>query len=109
MKDNFKNEFHFLRIYCLSIYKDEDREEGRAILRAIMRQEKDEVGLEDDSDLQGHMADYHFTAPELAFIEKGYVNSENFMLSFGLKFYNDEDCQEAKAIVRAFMTDDEEC
>ncbi|KAI4277940.1 MAG: hypothetical protein L6R35_006114, partial [Caloplaca aegaea] len=35
-KDNYRSEFHFLRIHGLSIYKDEDRNEGRHILRAFM-------------------------------------------------------------------------
>jgi hypothetical protein len=36
LKDEWRDEFHFLRAYRLSIYKDEDREEGRAIVRAFI-------------------------------------------------------------------------
>lgn len=36
LKTHYGNEFNFLRDYGLSIFKDEDREEGRAILRAFM-------------------------------------------------------------------------
>ena len=36
LKTHYGNEFKFLRVYGLSIYKDEDREEGRTILRAMM-------------------------------------------------------------------------
>lgn len=39
LKKHFKNEFNFLRMYGLSIFKGEDREEGRAILRAMIEAE----------------------------------------------------------------------
>ncbi|ERF70537.1 hypothetical protein EPUS_08599 [Endocarpon pusillum Z07020] len=39
LKDNWGNEFHFLISYGLRIYNDEDREEGKLILRAIMEAE----------------------------------------------------------------------
>ena len=41
LKENFSNEFTFLRAYGLSIYKEEDREEGRRILRAFMADESE--------------------------------------------------------------------
>ena len=37
LKQHYGNEFHFLRAYWLSIYKEKDREEGRSILRALMQ------------------------------------------------------------------------
>ena len=111
LKANFGGEFHFLRQHGLSIYKEEDRDEGRTILRALMAQDEeyeneDEDEGEDDYDFERHLADHHFTEEQLDFIERGYGSSMAFMHSFGLKFYNDEDCEEAKAIVEAFMTDD---
>ncbi len=36
LKDNWGDEFHFLRAYALSIYKEEDRDEGRRIVRGFM-------------------------------------------------------------------------
>jgi hypothetical protein len=51
------------------------------------------------------MADYHFDERSLDWIEKHYGNSRNFMFSHGLKFYDDDDCAEAQAIVRAIMED----
>ena len=36
VKRHYGNEFKFLRDYGLSIYKDEDREEGRIIVRSLM-------------------------------------------------------------------------
>lgn len=42
LKQHFGNEFKFLTQYGLKIYDDEDREEGRLILRAIMAGSDDE-------------------------------------------------------------------
>lgn len=39
LKDNFGDEYHFLLCYGLSIYKEDDREEGRAIARGMMAQD----------------------------------------------------------------------
>lgn len=39
LNDNFGGEFHFLLAYGLSIHKEDDREEGRAIARAMMAQD----------------------------------------------------------------------
>jgi len=113
LRENYRSEFQFLRDFGLSIYKDEDREEGRAILRSMMQSEEEEE-LEDDEDenegediessLEGHMADYHFTDAELEYIEKGYGNSMNFLYSYGLKFYNDDDCEEGRSILKVLMS-----
>lgn len=115
LKENYGSEFHFLIQYGLKIQVQEDREEGRVILRAIMREDEvsedeEEDDKEDDfdeSEFEGHQADYNFTHPQLDWIEKYHHNSEQFMMSFGLKFYDDEDVQEAKAIVEALMNGDD--
>ncbi|KAI5781104.1 hypothetical protein DFH27DRAFT_488371 [Peziza echinospora] len=39
LKTHFRDEYHFLQMYGLSIYKEEDREEGRAMLRAFVADE----------------------------------------------------------------------
>ena len=104
----------------LSIYKDEDREKGRSILRAMMDQDDLRNGdsSSDEDDDAGSvcsvdappgqaLADSYFDEEELKFVNKHYGGSINFMFSFGLKFYNPEDGDEAQAIARAFMTDDE--
>ncbi|KAF5859752.1 hypothetical protein ETB97_002474 [Aspergillus alliaceus] len=44
LKRHHRTEFNFLRVHGLSIFKDEDREEGRAILRAVMSNDGDEPG-----------------------------------------------------------------
>ena len=35
VKDNHKSEYHFLKDHGLNIYKEDHREEGRAILRTM--------------------------------------------------------------------------
>jgi hypothetical protein len=115
LKENYGGEFHFLMQHGLKIHSDEDREEGRAILRAIMHEdemsEDEESGDQEvdfnESDLEGHQADYNFTDRQLDWIEKNYRNSEQFMITYGLKFYDNEDLEEAKAIVEAMMDGDD--
>jgi hypothetical protein len=52
-----------------------------------------------------YAADHNFTDEQLEFIRRGWGNSERFMLSLGLRFYIHEDCEEAKIIVRALMSE----
>ena len=117
LKDNnYKDEFHLLREQGLSIYKEEDRAEGRLIMRAIMEQDQDHDGeggngdnsflRELEEDPMSHMADYSFSAEQLDWIKKHYKHSANFLHSYGLKPFEDGDCQEGKAIVQAMMDDD---
>lgn len=115
LKKNFGSEYHFLIQHGLKIHVDEDREEGRAILRAVMREDEmsedeesdDKEDGFDESEFEGHQADYNFTDRQLDWIEKNYHNSEQFMISYGLKFYDDDDLQEAKVIVEAMMNEDD--
>ncbi|KKZ66568.1 hypothetical protein EMCG_07682 [[Emmonsia] crescens] len=43
LKKHYKSEFHFLRVNGLKIYKNEDRGEGRLIVRAMMRTKEEDV------------------------------------------------------------------
>lgn len=120
LKKYYGGEFHFLRDHGLNIHKEEDREEGRSLMRQLMsndmiemeghvdedEDDNDDDDEESDEDLQGHVADYAFDEKCLEWIEKHYGNSERFMLCYGLKFYNDEDCQEAAQIARTLMAPD---
>ena len=112
LKKHWGGEFHFLRCYGLKIYDEEDREEGRTILRSMMSPENsDEVDDGNSSensflpDLEedpcSHVADYIFSEEELDCIKLNYGNSHKFLICHGLKFYDDGDCQEGKAIVQA--------
>lgn len=105
LKDFYGNEFKFLQAYELSIDKDEDREKGRAFVRALMRAEED-CGWEEDQEtkaIAGHLADYNFTDQELEFFERHWKNAMSFMYSHGLIFYDKEDLKKAQIIVRASM------
>ncbi|CAN9293372.1 unnamed protein product [Alternaria alternata] len=100
LKKNYGSEFHFLM----------QSRRRKAILRAIMQEsdmsEDEDPDNEDDfdeSEFEGHQADYNFTERQLDWIEKSFGNSEQFMISHGLKFYDDEDLEEAKAIAEAMM------
>lgn len=42
LKKHFNNEFIFLRSHMLNIHKEEDRQEGRQLLRFLMWKEEDE-------------------------------------------------------------------
>ena len=115
LKKNYGSEFHFLNQYGLKIQSEADREEGRGILRAVMREDdmlsdsssSDKEDDFDESEFQGHQADYNFTDRQLDWIEKYYHNSEQFMVSYGLKFYSDEDLRKAQVIVEAMMNEDD--
>ncbi|KAH7151668.1 hypothetical protein B0J13DRAFT_522014 [Dactylonectria estremocensis] len=89
LKKHYGSEFKFLQSHGLSIYKDEDREEGRAILRAIVFNDDDEAGEdEEDSDVfdpEQHSADDKFSQEGLDWIEAHYGNSTHSMLCYGLK------------------------
>lgn len=115
LKSNYGSEFHFLQIHGLNIHKEEHREEGRQILRTLMVEDASEDELNEEAseesedemfDFAGHQADYNFTHSQLEWIGKHYGNSENFMICFGLKFYKDEDLDEAKRIAEIMMNDD---
>jgi len=122
LKKHYGGEFRFLRMYELSIYKEEDREEGRRILRAFMSESEDEAEYSDDDqesvesdefladmedDPTSHVADYKFTSDQLDFLKAYYTHSGNFMRCYGLKPSEDDDCDEAVSIVKAIMDDEE--
>jgi hypothetical protein len=72
----------------------------------------DELDSDNDSDStdgSAHAADDNFTHEELDFIEMNWGNTRDFMICHGLKFYNEEDCDKAKAVIRSFMADEDDC
>lgn len=131
LKENFRGEYYFLQTYGLSIYNEEDREEGRNIARTMIRYD-DEDGssrgdheIDEDGDYDreqpdakklkflqdlerdpfSHTADHWFNEAELEWVEQGYQNSGAFLRSFGLSPFDDEDCAKGMSIVRAFIFD----
>lgn len=117
LKENFRSEFYFLRMYGLSIYDEEDRKEGRSIVRAFMKadeeaqeQEKNDADrnaiLEDaENDSDSHYADHYFNEDQLDYIEFHYRHSGNFMMCYGLEPWDEEDCREAIDIVEELMAE----
>ena len=117
LKKHFGGEFRFLRQYNLSIYDEEERDEGRGIVRALMRGEQDAMADEDNADENeddqflreleedpmSHVADRFFSNAELRMIEKGYGHSGNFLRSYGLRPFDDGDCEEGKAIAAGLV------
>lgn len=99
---------------------DEDQDLSRRLVGAMVGDgstdnDDDAIGEDDDSeddsmdsfqqelkeDLSSYVTDYHFLEAQLDWIRKHYGHSSNFLLSHGLKFYDDEDCRENKAIIQA--------
>lgn len=108
LKKHYQGEYKFLMIHGLSIYDEEDREEGRAIMRAFISFDEDDDEVEeeeDDDDVFTHFADYLFDSKERAWISKHYQNCATFMSSYGLKLYDPDDCQGAQHLVMEFMRD----
>ncbi|TKA66867.1 hypothetical protein B0A55_08311 [Friedmanniomyces simplex] len=117
LKDNYGGEWKFLMACGLNMHKDEDREEGRGIMRALMSnealnaEENDIDGEEEknpflrdlEEDPTSHVADYHFTSAQLDWIERHYQHTGNFLLTYGLKPFDAGDCQEGRVMVQGFM------
>ncbi|KAK3371067.1 hypothetical protein B0T24DRAFT_680190 [Lasiosphaeria ovina] len=123
LQQNFGDEYHFLLIHGLSIHKEEDREDGRAMARTLMGHDADEDEVMEDKDgdeesdgdkgldtsdaapsmVDGVLAGANFTSEEVSFMQRGWGSSETFLISFGLKFYKEDDVEEAKSLVGALM------
>ena len=110
LKKQWHGEFDFLRSYQLSIYEEEDREEGRRILRALMDADsdrQDDHGHENslmrkpERDPMSYVADYHFSEKELDWIHKHFKHSGDFLLSYNLRPWEDKECLKGRTIVHA--------
>jgi len=88
--------------------KEEDRAEGRSILRTFRNKDASHEKPGDvELDLEGRQADYGpFTQPD--WIEKCFGNWENFMRSYGLRPYDFNDIKEAESIANAMTAYDEQ-
>ncbi|RMY97684.1 hypothetical protein D0864_04684 [Hortaea werneckii] len=116
LKQHWGDEFHFLQAYGLNIHKEEDREEGRSIARAMILGEGVDQEDEDDdaesensfladleADPMSHLADRFFNEAQLDWIKKHYRHSANFLLSYGFKPFDDEDCKQGVKMCRSLM------
>jgi hypothetical protein len=111
LKRSYGSEFKFLMSYGLSIYDEDDRQEGRSILRALMSDDEQSIESDDfeaelERDPTSHVADYKFSDPQLDYVELHHGNSGNFMRYHGLKFWDEDDCNAAISIVQTLMDDD---
>lgn len=131
LKTHWKNEFLFLRAYGLSIYKEEDREDGRALVRSFMAEEEsdaspppqeghdfdeDEVDSDDSNDFladlerdpMSHLADYWFSDEELDWIQTHYRHSGNFLTSYGHHPWEDSERRDAQLLIKTLMHGDQD-
>ncbi|KXJ93649.1 hypothetical protein Micbo1qcDRAFT_201617 [Microdochium bolleyi] len=135
LKVNYGGEFRFLRNHGLSIHEEEDRKDGKTVLKALMCRDELEVpthvsdaaktllhsrlvglGMPSDDDYSGGgNATPHVSAANPAFNDKqlewiravhGGVGA--FMLSYGLKLYREEDVVVARDIANALMDDSDD-
>ncbi|EGP91805.1 uncharacterized protein MYCGRDRAFT_107790 [Zymoseptoria tritici IPO323] len=109
LKD-YDGEFKFLRCYQLKITDEEERAEGRAILKAIMAQENEPEWQHDaralaelEEDPTSHIADWHFGYDQLEWMAKHYRHSGGFMVAHGLKPDDELECEKAIGVVRGLM------
>lgn len=61
-----------------------------------------------ETDPTSHVADHHFSEQELDWIKLHYRHSGNFLLSYGLKPFDDDDCREGKTILEGIMGGEDE-
>jgi hypothetical protein len=69
------------------------------------KSDDDASDVSDDFDSDGprHVADHYFSDAELEMIKRSWGDSLTFIASYGLKFYDPKDCEEAKAIAQALL------
>lgn len=107
LKKNWRSEYHFLLKHGFSIYKEEDRAEGRSILRAF----RDKDGSEEKSGYHGlrledYQADWNLSFCQLECIEQCYGNRENFLSSYEAEGYDSDELKDAMAIADAIRAHD---
>lgn len=108
LKKNWGSEYQFLLKHGFSIYKEEDRAEGRSILRAF----RDKDGSKEKSGYHGlkledYRADMNLSFRQFECIEQCYRNRENFMSSGEVESYDSDELKEAMAIADAIRAHDE--
>jgi hypothetical protein len=122
LKTKWRGEFKFLKQHGLKIHDEDDRAEGRQIVRAMMRDDEDSDDEDSEDEwagmisytngggvkpiiphAEGHSADYHFSQEELIWIELNFGNTASFLHSHGLKFYDDGDCLRGQRLLEGLM------
>jgi hypothetical protein len=107
LKKNWRSEYHFLLKHGLSIYKEEDRAEGRSILRAFRDKDssKEKSGYH-GLKLEDYQADKNLSFCQLECIEQCYRNRENFLSSNEVESYDSDELKEAMVIADAIRAQD---
>lgn len=59
-----------------------------------------------ETDPTSHIADYQFSEKQLDWIKSHFRHSGNFLRCYGLKPWDDDDCEEGKLILEAIMEED---
>ncbi|KAL2686926.1 hypothetical protein Neosp_004471 [[Neocosmospora] mangrovei] len=133
LKKYWRSEFKFLSAYGLNIYHEGDRSVGREFLRQFIaadrkHEESQRSNIREDEhdsydepgqdglafgfmarhDPDAHVADWHFSEDELAWIQEQHGDSRTFLASNSLRFYNDDDCKEGKELAQQLMRRSEE-
>ena len=60
-----------------------------------------------EADPMSHVADYKFSHEQLEWIKGHFRHSGNFLLSYGLKPFDDDDCSEGRTILEMMMKEDD--
>lgn len=111
IESNWGNSHNFMISYGLKFYKNEDCLEAKSLVHALMHadddDEDDDDEDDDESDEEAGFADHLFDETELDWIRSNYGTSTKFMISHGLKLHREQDCEEAKSLVRVSMHGDE--
>jgi hypothetical protein len=71
------------------------------------RWEKHKADLEKEAEKGAFEGTPPYTKAELAWLKREYGNEYKFLLSYGLKIFNDDDREEGRAILRGLMRVDE--
>ncbi|PSN60007.1 hypothetical protein BS50DRAFT_656165 [Corynespora cassiicola Philippines] len=109
LKQHYGDEFHFLRDCGLRIFREEDREVGRTLLRQLMAADN-----EGDSDSDKAIVDPIMPGMEklllsprtYRWVQDNYGNFELFMRSYGLDPTDADEFEEAQMIARGLMKQD---
>lgn len=89
-----------------ALWPESEKARFDAFQRAPPSVRSNDVEMEDN--LGHHLAASFFDEKELTWIESNWGDPHNFMMSYGLRFYKDEDCLAAKSLVQVLMHPDDD-
>ncbi|KAL6404993.1 hypothetical protein AUP68_11833 [Ilyonectria robusta] len=100
IRSNYGTSTKFMTSHGLKLHRERDCEEAISLVRVSMHGDESEEELD--------FADHIFVGKELDWVRSNWRTSTNFMFSHGLKFHKSDDCEEARAIVRTSMREDDD-